>query len=92
VPDNKLSYGDNHRAEVGVLMTMAELTRGVFDAVNHGGNYSPEATGQQFPRIQAITVVELRQERRPKMPLTILPYVQVQRRRVRTQDESLFDF
>ena len=61
---------------MGTLITMAEPTKGVVDAVNHGGTYTLPVNGQVFPRVQTITVAELLKGKRPKMPLTLLPYMQ----------------
>jgi hypothetical protein len=63
----------------------------VLDAVNHGGTYTLPATGQRFPRVQVIAVHDLLRGVRPKMPLTLVPYIQASRRKLRTQDESMFD-
>jgi hypothetical protein len=53
---------------MGVLITMAEPTRGVRDAVNHGGTYMFPVNGQTFPRVQVITVAQLLRGERPKCP------------------------
>lgn len=78
------------KAEMGVLITMSEPTRGVLDAVNHGGTYVHPANNQTFPKVQVITVAELLAGKRPKMPLTLLPYVQAAKGTAKGQDESLF--
>jgi hypothetical protein len=64
------------KAEMGVLITMAPPSRGVLDAVNHGGTYTWPVNGQTFPRIQVITVDQLLKGERPKMPPLMLPYIQ----------------
>jgi len=77
------------KAQMGVLITMAEPTRGVLDAVNHGGTYDHPATGQQFPRVQVITVAQLLRGERPRMPLTLLPYIAAPRRSAASEQLSL---
>lgn len=39
------------KAQMGVLITMAEPTPGVLDEVNHGGTYTWPVNGQTYPRI-----------------------------------------
>lgn len=70
---------DSQKAQMGVLITMAEPTRGVLDAANHGGTYTWPVNGHVFPRIQVITVAELLAGRRPAMPPLMLPYIQATR-------------
>jgi SAM-dependent methyltransferase len=64
------------KAQMGVLITMAEPTQGVLDAVDHGGTYTWPVNGQTFPRIQVITVADLLHGIRPNMPPLMLPYIQ----------------
>jgi hypothetical protein len=40
---------ETQRAQMGVLITMAEPARGVIDAANHGGVYTWPVNGQMFP-------------------------------------------
>ena len=67
------------KAQMGVLITMAEPTSGVLDAVNHGGTYTWPVNGQTFPRVQVITIRELLVGKRPQMPALITPYAQAAR-------------
>lgn len=67
---------ETQQAQMGVLVTMAEPTRGMIDAVNHAGTYTLEANSQIFPRVQTITVPQLLGGERPKLPPTFLPYIQ----------------
>lgn len=66
---------ETQRGQMGILITMAELPRGVIDAANHGGFYQWPVNGQTFPRLQVITVTDLLAGRRPSMPPLMLPYV-----------------
>ena len=43
--------------------------------MHHGGVYTHPATGEQFPRLQVITIAELLAGKRPSMPPTALPYI-----------------
>jgi hypothetical protein len=63
------------KAQMGVLIAMVAPTRGVLDAVNHGGTYIWPANGVNFPRIQVITVEQLLRDERPKTPILLLPYI-----------------
>ena len=62
-------------ATLGVLITQHETHNGMLDAVHHGGVYTHPATGEQFPRLQVITIAELLAVKRPSMPPTALPYI-----------------
>lgn len=82
---------ETQRAEMGVLITMAELTRGILDAVDHGGTYTLPVNGQDYPKVQAITVAELLAGRRPKMPTTLLPYIQASKIKKVSDEAGLFE-
>ena len=81
---------DTQRAQMGVLITMAEPTRGVLDAANHGGTYTWPVNGQTFPRVQVVTVAELLAGHRPSMPPLMLPYIQASRAQAPTPQMDLF--
>lgn len=78
------------KAEMGVLITMAEPTRGIIEAVNHAGTYTHPANGQTFPKLQVVTIDQLLKGQKPDMPLTTLPYIEAKRAKVKNTDESLF--
>lgn len=67
---------NTQKAEMGVLITLSEPTRGMIDAANHAGTYTHPANGQVFDKIQIITVAELLTGKRPKTPTTLNPYTQ----------------
>jgi NACHT-associated inactive restriction endonuclease len=81
---------ESQKAEMGILITMANPTKGVLDAGNHGGTYTLPVNGQTFPRVQVITVAELLTAKRPKTPLTLLPYIQAVRRGPQPTTEPVF--
>jgi hypothetical protein len=70
---------DTQKAQMGVLITMAEPTPGMLSAINHGGTYTWPINGQTFPRIQVITIRELLDGKRPRLPTMLLPYGQAER-------------
>ncbi len=61
------------KAEMGVLITNGEPTRGMLEEANHAGTYTHPANGQRFPRIQIITVTDLLHGKRPQLPGTLNP-------------------
>lgn len=65
---------ETQKAQMGVLITMATPTKGVLDAVNHGGTYTWPINGQTFPGVQVITIAELLAGKRPQMPSLNDPY------------------
>ncbi len=79
------------KADMGVLITMAEPTRGVLDAVNHGGTYTLPVNGQDFPKLQIITVAQLLRGKRPRMPLTVNPYFQATKHNPVIDTGTLFE-
>jgi DNA modification methylase len=72
------------RAQMGVLITMAEPSQGVLAAAGRAGSYTWPVNGGVFPRIQVVTVRELLKAKRPSMPTLILPYGQA----IKTHAES----
>ncbi|MER5681475.1 MULTISPECIES: DNA methyltransferase [Streptomyces] len=71
---------ESNKAAMGVFITLKEPTAAMKEAANHSGIYSYPVNGQQYPRVQIITVAELLAGVRPKLPLTLLPYYQARRR------------
>ena len=65
---------ETQKAQMGVLITMANPTKGVLDAVDHGGNYTWPVNSQPFPRVQVITVSDLLAGKRPNLPALKSPY------------------
>lgn len=71
----------SQRAEMGVLITMAKPTADMRAEVNRSGSYEHPLTGTLYPKVQVVTVAELLEGKRPKMPTPILPYVKARARR-----------
>jgi SAM-dependent methyltransferase len=78
------------KAQMGVLITMSEPSPGVLDAVNHGGTYKWPMNNQTYPRFQVLTIRELLNGDRVKMPPPVLPYIQATRA-VKKLDQPDFD-
>lgn len=65
---------ETQKAQMGVLITMADPTPGMTDAANHGGTYFWPVNERQFPRVQMITVADLLAGKRPDIPTLDAPY------------------
>ena len=68
------------KAEMGVLITLGEPTRGMVEEAGKSGVYENTFTGQSFPKIQLISTADLLGGKRPKMPTAILPYIKARAR------------
>jgi len=83
---------DSQKAEMGVLILMVPPTPGMVEAANHSGSYTWPVNGQSFPRVQIITVPELLNFQRPKMPPPLTPYISAVRRpKAKPDQASIFD-
>ncbi len=69
----------NHKAEMGVLITMDRATPGMIDAANHGGSYTWPVNEATFPRVQLITVAQLLGGEQPNLPPALTPYLKAPR-------------
>ena len=79
-------------AAMGILITLSEATRGVTDAINHGGVWEHPITKQKFPVLQHVTIKELMKGNRPQLPPTMFkPYIEAKKQKVKTVSEPLFD-
>lgn len=81
---------ESRKAQMGVLITLAPATKGVTDAINHGGVFTHPANGQKYPRLQHITVADLLANKRPQVPPTFLPYIAAQKHTVTLEQTTLF--
>lgn len=82
---------ESQKAEMGVLVLMQPPTAGMLEAANHSGSYTWPVNGQSFPRVQIITVPELLNFRRPKMPPPLTPYISAVRRPKAASDQMTFE-
>jgi len=76
-------------AGVGVLITLHQPTKGMIDTANQFGLWRDNLTGNNFPRIQIITIEALLDGQLPKMPSVLSPYIQA-RYQHDTQHEMAF--
>jgi hypothetical protein len=60
------------------------------EAANHSGSYTWAVNGQSFPKVQIITVPELLNFQRPKMPPPLTPYISAVRRPKAASDQLSF--
>jgi DNA modification methylase len=72
---------ESQKAEMGVVITMVPPTPGMVEAANHSGTYTWPVNSQTFPKVQIITVPELLNFKRPKMPPPLRPYISATRRK-----------
>jgi DNA modification methylase len=79
------------KAQMGVLITMAEPTPGIMDAANHGGTYTWPVNGEVFPRVQVITVRDLLNGKMPEMPSLLMPYGQAPKAPAEAQTQLTMD-
>lgn len=77
-------------AQMGILVTLAPATRGITDAISHGGVYTHPANGETFPVLQHVTIGDLLQGNRPKLPTMLRPYIEAKRQAKKFDGESLF--
>lgn len=70
---------ETQRAEMGVLVTMEQPTRGMKDAADHAGAYRWPLNDDLFPKIQLVTIRELLDGKRPQTPTTLTPYIPADR-------------
>ena len=64
-----------HQAQMGILITRAEPSPGVVNAVRHGGTYLWPLNNQAYPRTQVVTIRQLLDGAAPSMPTPIMPYM-----------------
>jgi hypothetical protein len=50
------------------------------EAANHSGIYNHPRDGKTYPKVQIVTIEEMLDGHRPKLPVTLLPYFQAQKR------------
>ncbi len=81
---------EREKAEMGVLITLAQPTRGMVEEANRSGSYVYELTGAEYPRIQIATVPDLLTGKRPAGPAYFPPYTQA-KRMVQDNQMVMFD-
>lgn len=81
---------DAQKAAMGILITLEDATKGVRDAIDHGGVYAHPANQQKFPKLQHVTVAELLAGKRLDAPKFLLPYIAAEKMKPAESDETLF--
>ncbi|CAN5608481.1 site-specific DNA-methyltransferase [soil metagenome] len=66
---------ESQRADMGLLVTLGEPTRGMREEARRSGTYTHPLTRHSYPRLQVSTVDELLRGRQPDLPSAFLPYV-----------------
>lgn len=69
----------SQKAAMGVFICMKDATKGMAEAANTSGSYTHPATGQEYPRIQIVTVEDLLEFKRLDAPSAINPYYTAKR-------------
>lgn len=64
------------KVAMGILITNQPATRGMVEAGQLSGSYVHPLTGTTYPKVQIISVAELLDGKRPKMPTAFMPYLQ----------------
>jgi DNA methylase/Restriction endonuclease len=77
------------RAEMGLLITLEQPTRGMEDAARHSGTFIWPVNRQPYPLVQLLTVGDLLAGKRPNMPTPFLPYIQAKRLAAPTEQLTL---
>jgi len=67
------------RCELGLLIVMDEITRGMVDAAAHSGTWTNPTTQKLYRKVQIVSVRDLLAGKTPDLPSAFLPYLQAQR-------------
>jgi hypothetical protein len=70
---------NRENAEMGLMLTLEPPTRGMLQEANAAGHYRWEWNGQEYPRSQILTIGELLDDRKPRMPTPLPPYIEATR-------------
>jgi site-specific DNA-methyltransferase (adenine-specific) len=71
---------ESQHAAMGLLISLQPPTAAMKDAALSSGIYNYPLDGQQYPRIQIVTVGDLLESIRPDLPTPLLPYIQTRPR------------
>lgn len=77
------------KAQMGILITLEPGTKGVKEVIDHAQSFTHPANKQIFPKLQHFTIAELLDGKRPKMPLTFLPYIAAEKMQTPTEHDEL---
>lgn len=79
------------KAAMGIFVCMKPPTKDMREVANKSGIYKHPGDGREYPRLQIITVQELLDGKWPKLPPTLLPYFQAQKRQSTDRQMTLGD-
>ncbi|MEV4122558.1 site-specific DNA-methyltransferase [Micromonospora sp. NPDC049645] len=71
---------DTQQAAMGLLVMISEPPSDMMDAARQAGSYRYPLNGQEYPRIQIVTVEEMVRGERPNLPVPLLPFFQARRK------------
>ena len=71
---------EQQKAEMGILLVMSPVTKGMAEVAATAGNYEAPLTRTTYPKVQIITVADLLNHKQPKMPTAIIPYLKARPR------------
>ena len=80
---------NRENAELGLMLTLEPPTRGMVQEADSAGHYLWEWNGQEYPRTQIVTIGDLLNERRPKMPTPLPPYIEATRMKDGSRQRTL---
>ena len=66
---------ETQRAEMGILISLEQPTRGIRDAVDHSGMFEWPVNRKSYPKVQILTIEQLLDGARADMPTPLLPYI-----------------
>jgi DNA modification methylase len=78
------------RADMGLLILRVKPTAGMTATAHRAGVYEHPPTGQRYPKVQILTVSDVLEGKRPRMPPAILPYIKANPR-PQAESVGLFD-
>lgn len=81
---------NREKAELGLMLTLELPTAGMIKEARDAGSYLWEWNGQEYPRAQIVTIGDLLNERRPKMPTPLPPYIEATRMKDGSRQQSMF--
>jgi DNA modification methylase len=67
------------RVELGLLIVMDDITRGMVDAAAHSGTWTNDVTHKLYRKVQIVTVRDLLAGMRPDLPSAFTPYLAAQK-------------
>jgi hypothetical protein len=82
----------SQKTAMGVFVCMKTPTKAMIEAANHSGIYKHPGDGKTYPRVQLITVEQLLNDEHPKLPVTLLPYLQAQKRSSKGAGQIAMDY